>query len=83
MTKFFHCDYGFNLIFFNIPNSRRIRIWWRKGKLKINKFLNVYNSIQNKDLFFKYKISLIKSKFIRFFNINTEVKLKFKEERKN
>ena len=48
-----------------------------KGKLKINNLLNVYNSIQNKDLFIKYKISLIKSKFISYFNISTEAKLKF------
>ena len=44
----------------------------------LNNLLNVYNSIQNKDLFIKYKISLIKSNlYISCFNTSTEVKLKF------
>ena len=73
----FHCDYCFKLIFLISQIIEELELDKEKGKLKINNLLNVYNSIQNKDLFIKYKISLIKSKFISCFNISTEVKLKF------
>jgi len=73
----FHCDYCFKLIFLISQIIEELELDKEKGKLKTNNFLNVYNSIPNKDLFIKYKISLIKSKFISCFNIMTEVKLKF------
>ena len=73
----FHCDYCFKLIFLISQIIEELEVNKEKGKLKINNFLNVYKSIPNKDLFIKYTISLIKSKFISCFNINNEVKLKF------
>ena len=73
----FHCNYCFKLIFLISQIIEEIEVDKEKGKLKTNNFINVCKSIPNKDLFIKYKISLIKSKFISCFNIMNEVKLKF------
>ena len=84
--NYFHCKYCFNTIFLIYQIKRGLKLdeenKKEKGKKNKNKnknknLENINDSIKDKDCLFKYKINLIKCKFIDCFKMNNDIKLKF------
>ena len=84
----FHCKYCFNTIFliYQIKGGLKLDeenekvIKKEKGKKNKNKNkanIKINNSINDKDCLFKYKINLIKCRFINCFKMNNDIKFKF------
>jgi hypothetical protein len=84
----FHCKYCFNTIFliYQIKEGLKLDeenekvIKKEKGKKNKNKNkanIKINNSINDKDCLFKYKINLIKCRFINCFKMNNDIKFKF------
>ena len=71
--NYFHCKYCFNIIFIIYQIKQELF----NNKDKIDKNININNAIKNKEFLIKYKICLLKSKFINCFNMNNDIKLKF------
>ena len=72
-TNFFHCKYCFNIFFliYQIKNVLQIEDGKNIKKLNMNLLY------KNKDFLVKYKICLLKCKFINCFNMNSDIKFKF------
>ena len=88
--NYFHCKYCFNTIFLIYQIKEGLKLdeekekekekkkeKGKKNKNKNKEKENINNSIKDKDYLFKYKINLIKCKFINCFKMNNDIKFKF------
>ena len=74
----FHCKYCFDLIFIIHQIKEELIIDEDKlNKKKKKKNININNSMKDTHFLIKYKICLIKCKFINCFKINNDIKLNF------
>ena len=79
-TNHCHCKYCWNIFFliFQIKESLQLEDKEEKENEKNKKkSFDLNNSIKDKEFIVKYKIYLIKCKFINCLNINNEIKFKF------
>ena len=76
-TNYFHCKYCCFILFLIYQLKEILKLDEKESKNLKNNFISIGNAIKEKEFLFKYKVYLIKCKFINCFTINNDMKFKF------